>query len=370
MADHHEARAQDLALVMVTDAYLSGVETLIPVRELLPSYAPRSTAPDLVAKIGRDLLLDLASVDDLLDYARSLTESAASIVIDWPATVTHHRHVAPTVDAVDALLGHLDRRGLSGSNTDIHQVGRVIAHLFDLNELGFPFTRTDPGDGPGLASRLLGTFSVVYALLAVVHVDRRMANTDPEAPDPRVASVTHEQALQTRAAFEVPLRQLADAAQDWLNDDEAAFVTSTLRSIHEWAQRGGDANPQIFELLIADLVRKLFDRYTDTDRLRTTFEQLGAEPFLAAHVANSIVDRVRDIQALGDDDPDADGERLDRIAGTANEIDRLGRHLAQGAATEAGRLGTRGLVAVVRNNWDQIQIGLILALRAAKDWFT
>lgn len=211
---------------------------------------------------------------------------------------------------------------------------------------------------------------------------RHLTQAHPEFRQ-RPPTIDPLEAAAAVGAFEAPLRILAEQAQDAeMADWDAEFVRNTLEQIHLWRQRP-EANPQIFELLIADLVRQFLSQLTNTDSLREVLLDQGATEDLADDVAAQMADAVRAMAGLGNDDAHQDAAQLDRIATAAEEIsEEIGRLADEGgpeseqlrdvmAKSAAAEFGTRigqgaaagigALGFLVVSEWATVQLGLLAA---------
>jgi len=188
-------------------------------------------------------------------------------------------------------------------------------------------------------------------------------------------------------AFEAPLGALNNLVQDGafaLWDEE--FVRNTVQQILLWRERD-EANPQIFELLVADVVKRVLDRLTDPAPLRRELLRLGADEHLAEDIAGRVGRTVGEMTDLGGPDPVEDARLLERIAeatdrtAAAVEASDLPKSLTRKAG-EAAALGAAGAVGkagadkglhllreLVDDEWPKLQIGLMLGWRAVRDLF-
>ncbi len=226
-------------------------------------------------------------------------------------------------------------------------------------------------------------------LLQVALLERLLGG--PPGLGLRKGPLSPNEAAATVGAFEsafAGLERVADAG-DFAPWDED-FVRNTIHQIHLWRQRD-EADPRIFELLMADLVRRFLERLMDPRPVRDALLELGAEEWLADDVAQQFVDVVEDATELGGEDPAVDGRQLDRIADSVDRIaeavegipgveSRSGSEsgldgkaivgaAAKGAAGAAGGLAMKALVETVQDRWGLIQIGLALGWRTVREWF-
>ena len=75
-------------------------------------------------------------------------------------------------------------------------------------------------------------------------------------------------------------------------------MRNSLEQIFLWRQRD-EAAPQIFELLIGDLVKRLLPRLIDTEALER--ELTGAEPDTARTVGTRVITAMQAVTEVGDD---------------------------------------------------------------------
>lgn len=198
----------------------------------------------------------------------------------------------------------------------------------------------------------------------------------------RVEVVGTYEAAATAAAFEPPIASLTRLAHDGaLSEWDEEFVRNTIQQIHLWRQRD-EASPQIFELLVADLVKKLLEPLSDPAPLRAELVRLGADHDLADEVSRRVAESVTELTGLGDDDPVVDAALLERIAAsterTAAALEkpmakRLAEQAALGGAGAVGKgaatAGLHAVSALFTEEWPKIQVGLLLAWRTVKEWF-
>jgi len=248
---------------------------------------------------------------------------------------------------------------------------------------------------PGLHDPLRLYDTAVAALASAADPEGRRVVVDGEVVDPdlgtaiaptvRPATLGPELASRTAAAFEAPFAALSavtfdESVPDW----DAEFVRNTLQQIALWRQRD-DANPQILELLIADVVKRLHDRLTNTDALSASLRALGADEGVAADVAERTSAALSHIAELGQPDPDQDGWQIDRIAEEAEELaqaaaaglagvadvegggaasDRAIHYryaIVEGVAGGAASVAITALATFSGDHWSQIQLGLVAA---------
>lgn len=206
----------------------------------------------------------------------------------------------------------------------------------------------------------------------------------------RVALLDDRAVAATARAFEPSLMQFQRiAGTGQLEPWDEEFLTNTIQQVVLWQRRDG-ANPQIFELLIADLVRCFIARLADPGPIALELRRLGADAALADELAARVVAAVNIMLELGNADEVVDGSALERIANATDEIAArmsdfdvrpgdqpphrtVGRAVAEGAAEEVGRRMASGSLGVVRSlissEWPRLQVGLILAWRAVRDVF-
>jgi hypothetical protein len=152
-----------------------------------------------------------------------------------------------------------------------------------------------------------------------------------------------------------------------------------------WRQRP-DANPRIFELLLADLVKFLLPQLADPSELAERFEALGADVAVARELAEDVADSIASMSELGGDDAARDAEVLGRIAEAADrtaagvellaagdepKAEKLRTVLAKSAASQVGKRSTDlvlgGLGTLVVTHWAQIQLALLSGWRSIWD---
>lgn len=215
----------------------------------------------------------------------------------------------------------------------------------------------------------------------------RRLTTGTQPPAGRVVELGGGQAAAAVAAFEAPIGSLSKLVQDGafaLWDEE--FVRNTIQQVLLWRERD-EANPQIFELLIADVVKRVLDQLTDPAPLRGELLRLGADEYLADDIAGRITATVGSMTDLGDDDPRRDAELLERIAEATDRMAaavegsdlpksltrKAGEAAALGAAGAVGKAGADKGLHLLRESlgdeWSKLQVGLMIAWRAVRDLF-
>jgi hypothetical protein len=210
--------------------------------------------------------------------------------------------------------------------------------------------------------------------------------TAPVRRQARPKVLTEDEASATVAAFEFPIAALVSADQNGQLDDwHGEFVRNTLQQIALWRQRP-DANPQIFELLVADLVRQLLAELLDTSGIRSTLIDLGADDATASDIVERLAATINDITTLGGNDDTADASAMNRIADAVEQMsddvaaiadkpgsqpERLRKAVAKGAATETGKYAAGAALSalghLVMEHRAQIQVGLLMAWRSVRD---
>ena len=169
-----------------------------------------------------------------------------------------------------------------------------------------------------------------------------------ETPSRRVELLTTDEAAQVVGAFEVPTTELQRAADDGLFDPlDEEFVRNTLHQIILWRRRE-EASPQIFELLVADLVRRVLAPYNDTHALQEELSSFGADEDTAAMVAEHVLEATEFMTQLGGEDPHHDSDVLEeidaRLAQIAASVENLKPQRKSGWPRPPA--GEEGLVAV------------------------
>lgn len=205
----------------------------------------------------------------------------------------------------------------------------------------------------------------------------------------RVVGVAAREASAAVAAFEGSIGSLNNLVQDgafqvWDED----YVRKAIQMVLIWREQEG-ADPQVFELLVTGIVKRIHDRLTDPVPLRRELLRLGADDFLAEDISQSITATVGSMADLGDDDPRQDAELLEKIAEatdrTAAAVEgmdlpkekALVRKVGEGAVIAAGgtigkAAGDKGLQLLrelVNDEWPKLQIGLMLGWRAVRELF-
>ena len=229
-------------------------------------------------------------------------------------------------------------------------------------------------------TRVLGAF--VYAFAA-------LAEPPPTTKPTRTSVITPDEAARTMAAFEGPFAGLQRLAYDGtLNEADEHFFRSTIVSIEQWRQRD-DANPQIFELLIADLVKRLLTRLVDVDEMEKALCRFGADDATARDVAERVVAAVNIMTELGGSDGAHDAELLQAITDQTDRIEdalrslvppprkglarKTGEAAVIGGGAAAGKtIAVAGLHAVLHafeDHWSGIRIGLMMAWRTVRELF-
>lgn len=207
----------------------------------------------------------------------------------------------------------------------------------------------------------------------------------------RLPRVTQAEASEVVAKFEAPIGSLSHIVHSgdlavWDED----FVRNTVQQIALWRQRD-EASPQIFELLIADVVSRLLSRLTDPEPLSAELQRLGADLDTANLVSEKVVGAIDASRQLGQADPVKDAEVLDRIAASTERAAAAlegietattktksfsrssAEKLAGGAAGAVGKSAAETVLGRLRgaldDDWTKLQIGLVMAWRAVKSIF-
>jgi hypothetical protein len=198
-----------------------------------------------------------------------------------------------------------------------------------------------------------------------------------------------DDAARTTAAFEAPFAGLQHLADDGtLNEDDEDFFRNTIQQIGLWRQRDG-ASPQVFELLIADLVKRLLSLLVDVGEMEQALRRFGADDETARDVAERVVAAINTMTELGGSDGVRDAELLTAITDQTDRIEDALRGLApppkKGLARKTGEaaviaggaaagkfVADAGLHAVVHafdDKWSAIRIGLMMGWRAVRELF-
>lgn len=243
----------------------------------------------------------------------------------------------------------------------------VIASLVPfLDRPGFPAVAPAPHG-------LLDAENIYKDALSALGKPNKPATVRPARLEPELAA-------RTVSAFEAPFAALSQLAHDpSLPEWDAEFVRNTLEQISLWRRRD-DANPQILELLVADVVKRLHERLTDTSVIESSLLELGADADVAADVAARTSAAIREVALLGADDPAADGERIDVLADEAEDLasevaagigsatgqgtDRSERYrhaIVEGVANGAAASALTALAAFTGDHVSQVQLGLVAA---------
>lgn len=242
-----------------------------------------------------------------------------------------------------------------------------------------PFVdRGNPGDVMDPPAGLVNPDDLRGRVLDALRSRQRLI-ARPDRLDPETAS-------QTASAFEPAIASLSRAGQDGVLDpDHDEYLRSTIESIELRRQRP-DANPRIFELLLADLVKFLLPQLADPSELAERFEALGADVSVARELADDVAESIASMSELGGDDAVRDAEVLGRIAEAADrtaagvellaagdepKAEKLRTALAKGAASQVGKRSTDlvlgGLGTLVVTHWAQIQLALLSGWRSIID---
>ncbi len=300
-------------------------------------------------------------------------------------------------DHVSWLLADLDRGGprlsqhtakalsaISGTTTVLTVPHLLYLALVPFN--GYPLEPPPDLSPPGL----LDPYALARRALDQLGPDAYRIEPTLDRPQPaqtvRPTSLSSEAAGRTAAAFEIPLAALTEISLDpSVAEWDAEFVRNTLQQIALWHQRD-DANPQILELLLADVVMRLHERLSDTAVLQASLVELGADEAIAAEVARRTSEALNEVSQLGGGNPASDGARIDRIANDVDQIARVtadalagdGGHSDQGEHSDerkvryrtaivegvANGVATTAVTAIATftgDHWTQVQLGLIAA---------
>ena len=241
-------------------------------------------------------------------------------------------------------------------------------------------------DPRSTASRILRTLGIDRRALR-----RHIAELADDWRGHRVDSLSPEEAACTVAAFEHPLASLTQLAHEGgLSEWDEEFLRNTVQQIHLWRQRP-DANPQIFELLVGDLVRRFIEPLTDPEPLRSQLVRLGADGEAADNISERVAETISAVAHVGGDDPEDDARLLahiaratDRIATAVDRIasqegektsllqraqDRAMDAAAGAVGAEVAGIALTQLKNVVDDHWSQIKLGLLIAWRSVRAWF-
>jgi hypothetical protein len=143
---------------------------------------------------------------------------------------------------------------------------------------------------------------------------------DPPLRHSQISSFDADRAV---AAFEAPLRVLERLSLDGLlHPRDEDYYRNTLQQLNLWRQCEG-ADPQIFELHVAGLVRRFLQRLTDTSLMQEEFVRLGAEAEVAQLVSERFAKIITDMASLGSTDAADGAEKLRQIAEEAEEVGAL-----------------------------------------------
>jgi hypothetical protein len=322
----------------------------------------------------------LVDVDDGADFNEALGTHAGRWVRD--ASMASARW------GIDPGLLNAATSGAMRSLADQGMVTVTVPHLA-IAAIA-PFVRFPSGPAPQTPPHGLRDPQQLYDVAAAAIASAansgglQVIADEPSigAPTSRPATLAPELANRMAAAFEAPFAALTavtfdESVPEW----DAEFVRNTLQQIALWRQRD-DANPQILELLVADVVKRLHERLTNTDALRVSLLELGADESVAADVAERTSAALTHIAQLGQPDPVEDGHRIDQIADEAEGLaqaaanglsavesgeaagERTGRvrmAIVEGVAGGAVSVAISALATFSGDHWSQIQLGLIAA---------
>jgi hypothetical protein len=316
--------------------------------------------------------------DDEYDWTSALpawTRRASQI-----AAHSVDRRAQPLTRHIDSAL-----RTILTTTTVLTVPHLLYVTLAPLN--GHPASPPPMVDLPGLRD----PFMLALRALEMLGDDAYIIDPELErpeaqrAPTVRPRTLSPDDAARSAAAFELPFAALSAITHDpGVPEWDADFVRNTLQQISLWQQRD-DANPQILELLIADVVKRLHERLMNTDVLQATLVELGADGSVANEVARRTVETLDQVTQLGGDDPTTDGAKIDQLVDAGDQLaqtaadglddvatpdagegrqaraERTRLAIVEGVANGATTSALIALGHFAGDHWTQLQLGLVAA---------
>ncbi|MCU1368522.1 MAG: hypothetical protein JWL72_3841 [Ilumatobacteraceae bacterium] len=267
---------------------------------------------------------------------------------------------------------------IRNANIGLHTMFEALAIADTYQRIGAE-DRDEAGIDPGQDLTTTDDLAALAAATAVLYVSiaKSIQEANGETPVPRRAEfLTAHDTGRVISALEPTIAAVTSAAHDGLMSDETeSTVTNILKQLALIRERDdGRVRPQQIELLIAELVDRLWDRMWDVRRLEAEFGRLGADAGTAAVAAERVataVEAMRD--RLGSDDPVEDAAVGAEIAQVADDVDTLIEQLAKDGAHEAaktlGKTATGGAITLVTEHRSQIWVALTSFWRMVRPMF-
>jgi hypothetical protein len=200
----------------------------------------------------------------------------------------------------------------------------------------------------------LDALAAATKLISIGGEDDRVFASNSAPGLGRQESLSSAEASQYAGAFEAAFQAIAEANQDGLIPAEVEEDVLNLMRQFELAWHRSSVKTQQLELLVVELLEVLNGAVEDEPKFRTEFEELGADPELAAVLAHRLAMGIVDArQHLGVDDPVEAAASVERVSENADAITSAEQSLfgkaseaaAKGAGTAIGAGGVAGAVA-------------------------
>jgi hypothetical protein len=262
-------------------------------------------------------------VDDFEVPANATAAAMELLIAALPrglnASVTRQREARLTAD-VRLYLSWENPRTNTGPLNIPRTIGMVLTHSL-FNRPRIKWLSVVFPDGR-IYARHISIRTDVRAGLMLREFLRECIEDRMEHPRSRRSELDSLSATAAVQALEPPVASLTRLIHDGaLSDWDEEFVLRTLRALENWREMGDDADPRIFELHVADLVKKLIEPLTDTAALEAALEEAGADQALAREVSAEVGRQLGAMTELGEEDDVGDAEIQDRIA---DGVDRIG----------------------------------------------